>query len=224
MHENAPMAYYSISESKEVTRDPSEFIPSKQWLEQQGSAAEAEAQAEAERPEKGHAVDQPQAHEQQPKKGRATDWQEGERAAQASGKSTQKLCSTLRPSRDKSFKQNRPLSQERKGKDNDESALKKARRTSAGAPLVLESDTEKSESEVGAIASRVRESRPYYQHRSPRQERAQREREKEQAQRHIQEWRREDQKLFNDLMRKCKRTTVDADHQAWMTRILDLEH
>ena len=72
----------------------------------------------------------------------------------------------------------RPLSQERQGKDKGEPALKKARRTSAGAPLVSESDTEESESEVVGIACGVRESRPKDQHVSPRQERAQRERER----------------------------------------------
>ena len=54
----------------------------------------------------------------------------------------------------------RPLKLERKRKDKGEPALKKARRSSLGAPMVLESDTEEWETEVGGIASRVRNSRP----------------------------------------------------------------
>ena len=57
MQENAPMACYCIPRTTEVTWDPNEFIPASQWLEQERSAA----QAEAERPQKGHAADQPQA-------------------------------------------------------------------------------------------------------------------------------------------------------------------
>ena len=74
-----------------------------------------------------------------------------------------------------------------RGKHKSEPALKKAHHTSVGAPLVLESgatdesDIDESDTEVGGIASRVRHNRPYYQHVSHGQERAQREREKEQA-------------------------------------------
>ena len=110
----------------------------------------------------------------------------------------------------------RPESQECKGKDKGELALKKARRSSLFAPLVSESDTEESdteesETEVGGIASRVRHSRPYYQHISDRQERAQGERKKEKAHRRIQERRDYDGKLFVNLMRRHKRTTGYAD-------------
>ena len=77
-------------------------------------------------------------------------------------------------------------------RDKGEPALKKVRRSSVGAPLVSESDkeepdAEESETEVGSIASLVRHSWPYYEHVSHRQERAQRETEKEHAQRYIQE-------------------------------------
>ena len=121
----------------------------------------------------------------------------------------------------------RPLIQERKGKEKGEPALKKARRSSVCAPLVSESDTEEldteeSETEGGVIASRVGHSRPYYQHVSHRRERAQREREKEKAQRCIPK--RRCQNLFADFMDRYKRTTRDADDQAWMTRIWDLVH
>ena len=78
----APMAYYYIPGTMQMTWDPSKFIPAKQWLGQQGSAVEAEV--EARRPEKGHAADQPQPQEQQLEKGHAADHLEGERATQAS--------------------------------------------------------------------------------------------------------------------------------------------
>ena len=49
--------------------------------------------------------------------------------------------------------QDRPLRQEGKANPKEEPALTKARRTSAGAPLVSEADMEESQSEVGGIAT-----------------------------------------------------------------------
>ena len=62
----------------------------------------------------------------------------------------QKLCSTPVPRVNRLLE--RPPSQERKGKDRGEPALKKALRTSVGALLVSESDTEETEeSKVGIL-------------------------------------------------------------------------
>ena len=77
-----------------------------------------------------------------------------------------------------------PLRQERSGKHKGEPTLKRARSASASTQLVSESHTEESESEMGGIASRVRESSPYYQHVSLGRERAQRERQRRSRRRH----------------------------------------
>ena len=75
---------------------------------------------------------------------------------QGSGRSTQKLWKVPPPCPvpPRHRPPERPLRQQREGKDKDKPSLKKARRSSVGAPLVSESeteesDTEESETEVG---------------------------------------------------------------------------
>ena len=65
-------------------------------------------------------------------------------AMQASRKSTQKLGSRASRPQYRPLTQHRPLTQEGKGNGKGKPGLKKARCTSTGAPLVSESDLEKS--------------------------------------------------------------------------------
>ena len=156
--------------------------------------------------------------------GHAADQSERERATQGSGKSTQKLLhGTPAPTTSAPGEAPEGTTQgQRQGRARPEQG-----RPSVGAPLVSESEAEESdmaelETEVGGIASRVHHGRPYYEHVSHRQERAQREREKQQAQRCIQERRGHSRKVFVDLMRRYHWTTGDTDDRAWMKRIWDL--
>ena len=140
-NENSPSVYYYIQGTMTTAWDSSEFIPIKEWLEEQESAREAAA--EAEHAEKGHAADQPQVQEQQPEKGHAADQPSGEKATQGSGISTQKLWSTPGP---------QPRARR------EEPAMKKAPRSSVGHPLVRDSDTDSpvESEESDTITSRIR--------------------------------------------------------------------
>ena len=77
---------------------------------------------------------------------------------------------------------------------------------------------------MGGIASRVCHSRPYSEHLSHQLDRAQREREKEQPHRCIQERCEKDRNFCVHLMCNHKHTGGRADEQAWMTRIWEFEH
>ena len=77
---------------------------------------------------------------------------------------------------------------------------------------------------MGGIASRVRHNRPYYEHLSNQLDRAQRDREKEQPHRCIQERCEKDRNFCVHLMCKYKHTGGRADEPAWMTRFWDFEH
>ena len=56
-HAQAPKAYCYVPAAMHTTWNASKFITTKEWVEQQRSAEEAETEA---RPEKGHAADLPQ--------------------------------------------------------------------------------------------------------------------------------------------------------------------
>ena len=58
-----PKGFFCCPATDHTTSDASKFITAKQWLAQQTQAKKAEAEAEAERHEKGHVADQHPAHE-----------------------------------------------------------------------------------------------------------------------------------------------------------------
>ena len=93
--------------------------------------------------------------------------------------------------------------------------MKKARRTSAGAPLVSESDTEESRSEVGGIAIQVREGHTICMF--PHDKGEHKGRERTSSRRNA--FKKGIERTRSSLMRRHKRTNADTDHQAWMTRI-----